>query len=213
MSGKIMMRDSKRGTEKPQFAFVKDESTLKATNMNETLKTIYFRRAVRKYGPAPVPKKLLDEVLDAARMAPTAMNKQEWKFYVVTNPAEIKKISSEIATVAKDLFHLSNEIAQSASEDFVFHGAPVVIFITMPKDNEWGATDAGICAQTMMLAAKSLGLDTCPVGFGKFVDQTPSYSNFNAASSEKVQLAVLIGFGAENPVTKPRKKDNVTVIQ
>ena len=55
--------------------------------MNETLKTIYFRRAVRKYGPAPVPKKLIDEILDAARMAPTSMNKQAWKFYVVTHPS------------------------------------------------------------------------------------------------------------------------------
>lgn len=181
--------------------------------MNETLKTIYFRRAVRKYGPTPVPKKLIDEVLDAARMAPTAMNKQEWKFYVITHPAEIKKISGEIANVAKDLFHLSNEIAQSASEDFVFHSAPVVVFITMPKDNEWGAIDAGMCAQNMMLAAKSLGLDSCPVGFGKFVEQTPAYLNFKASPSEKVQLAVLIGFGTENPVTKPRNKDNVTFIQ
>ncbi len=180
--------------------------------MNETIKTMYFRRAVRKYAPTPVDRKLIDEILDAARQAPTAMNKQQWKFYVLTDPKKIRQCSDQIATAAKDLFHLSNEIAQSATEDFVFHGAPVVVFITMPKENEWGGVDAGMCAQNMMLAAKSLGLDSCPVGFARFVEQTPFYSELKISASETVLFAVLIGFAAENPKTKPRVKDNVFFI-
>ncbi|HWA32916.1 MAG TPA: nitroreductase [Cyclobacteriaceae bacterium] len=173
------------------------------------MKTIYFRRAVRKFAPTPVNKKLLDEIFEAGRQAPSAMNRQPWKFYVVTNPQKIKAISAEIAEAAKDKLHLAEEIAQSTREDFIFHGSPVVIFITAPLDSEWAPMDVGMCAQNMMLAAKSLGLDSCPVGFGRYVEKTKSYSDLKIPPSEKVQLALLIGFGAENPITKPRVKDNV----
>ena len=45
---------------------------------NEILKTIYSRRAVRSYKDKPVPKELIEQLLDAGRMAPSAINKQPW---------------------------------------------------------------------------------------------------------------------------------------
>ena len=51
--------------------------------MNDTLKTIYERRAVRKYKDRPVEKHLVEQLLDAGRMAPSAINRQPWKFYVM----------------------------------------------------------------------------------------------------------------------------------
>ena len=58
--------------------------------MNEVLKTIYERRAVRKYKHVTVARELIDMLLDAGRMAPSAMNKQPWKFYVLTDQKKIK---------------------------------------------------------------------------------------------------------------------------
>jgi len=54
----------------------------------------------------------------------------------------------------------------------------VVIFIISPHDNEWASLDVGMCAQNIMLAAKSLGLDTCPVGFGKYVEKTKIFPGY-----------------------------------
>ncbi len=199
-----------------------------SSNTTATLKTIYQRRAVRKYKDQPVDKKLIEQVLDAGRMAPSAMNSQSWKFYVFANKETIKIMSKEIKkAAAKDflksglkqiikmaaaLFHIGPGIDFLKTEDPVFYGAAVVIFITAPKDNEWAALDIGMCAQNMMLAAKSLGLDSCPVGFGKYLEHTNSYVLLKTKTSQQLQLAIILGYGNENPPVHKRKTDNVFFI-
>lgn len=179
---------------------------------NETLKTIYSRRAVRTYTDKPVTKEVIEQLLDAGRMAPSAINKQPWKFYVVTNKDIIKHFSDEIANVAAKHFHLSFTSGLLKVTDAIFHGAPVVIFITAPKDNEWAPLDIGMCSQNIMLAAKSLGLETCPVGMGKYVEDTPSFSKLNIPRSENVILSIIIGYGKEKSTVHHRDKKNVVYI-
>lgn len=200
-------------------------ATANDVTSNETLKTIFERRAVRKYRPDMISDDLLEKVINAGRMAPSAMNGQPWKFYIVTHKDTIASFSREIAKVAseamlnaairypvkaiKSLLHASSG---QISEEAIFHGAPVVIFITSPKDNEWAGLDTGMCAQNMMLAAKSLGLDSCPIGFAKFVEQTPVYHRLEVPDSEQVLLAVILGYGDENPEPHPRVTNNAIFI-
>lgn len=195
------------------------------TQRNETLTSIYSRRAVRKYKPLPVERKLVDQLLAAGRMAPSAMNRQPWRFYVVTNKElihllskdivkkafkeEIKKGIKGILKTAATLLHSLQNFDLSKFDDPVFYSAPVVIFITSPKDNEWAQLDIGMCAQNIMLAAKSMGIDTCPVGFGKFVDHTAHYARLGIPEHEKVQLAVIAGYGDETPAVHQRLQNNV----
>lgn len=49
-------------------------------NLYEAIKA---RRSVRKFRPDPVPTELVMKVLDAANWAPSGMNQQPWKFYIV----------------------------------------------------------------------------------------------------------------------------------
>ena len=196
--------------------------------MNDTLKVIYERRAVRKYKEQVPARSLIEEVISAGRMAPSAINRQPWKFYVLTNRADIQSFSKEIGKVAakgilrsgiKNIIKsvsgslhftgLSHGVDFLKAKDPIFHGAPVVIFITSPKDNEWASLDIGMCSQNMMLAAKSLGLDTCPVGLGKYVEQTKSFPKLIISPKEQVQLAVLLGYGNEKAEMHERIKDNV----
>ena len=195
---------------------------------NETLKTIFERRAVRKYLPYTVDDDILEKIIEAGRMAPSAMNRQPWKFYVATHrdtialfSKEISRITSKVVLKAaakhpietiKTLLHFAPAVFRSSSGDAIFHGAPVVIFITSPGDDEWAGLDIGMCAQNMMLAAKSMGLDSCPVGFAKFIEQTPVYHRLEVPGREKVQLAVIVGYGDEKPELHPRAKNNVIFI-
>jgi nitroreductase len=194
-----------------------------------TIKTIYERRAIRKYLSKPVDKKLIEQIIDAGRMAPSAMNKQEWKFYVFTDKETIQLMSKEIKKaaakdflksglkqiikMAAELFHMSSGIDFSKMSDPVFYGAPVVIFITAPRDNEWAGLDIGMCTQNMMLAAKSLGLDSCPVGFGKYLEHTKSYSLLPAKAGEQIHLSIILGYGNEAPGVHKRKRNNVIFIE
>mgnify|MGYP003444277114 CR=1 FL=1 len=173
-------------------------------------------------------------------MAPSAINKQPWRFFVLTNKEDIKLYSKEIAVAAikgivtgvvkkgirgilktsmrkiiktgKDFLHFSHGSDFLKAEDAIFHGAPVVIFIASPKDNEWASLDVGMCAQNIMLSAKSLGLDSCPVGLAKFVEQTKIYSKLNVPESDHVNLAIVLGYGNEKPEPKERVTGNAVFI-
>jgi nitroreductase len=191
----------------------------------EMLKTIYERRSVRRYLDKAVDRELIEKVISAGCMAPSAMNRQPWKFYMLTNKETIKSFSKEIAKVtARELLksgplgivklaagalssiHLGDLLK---GPDPIFYGAPVVIFITAPADNEWAPLDIGMCAQNIMLAAKSLGLESCPLGVGKYVEHTKIYYQLQVPFPEKVLLAIIIGYGNETPTAHARATDNV----
>lgn len=193
--------------------------------MNEVIKTIFERRAVRKYKPIEVSKPILEQIIDAGRMAPSALGKEPWNFYIITSKEDIKLYSSEIMkqgshslttmglkktieTIVSGIKHLATVIDFFKAEDPVFHAAPVVIFITAKKNDEWAALDIGMCSQNMMLAAKSLGLDSCPIGFAKIIEQTNHYSKLGIPKDEQIHLAIIIGYGNESPEAHLRIKTN-----
>lgn len=196
-----------------------------SSSLNEVFKAIYSRRAVRIYKDQPVSQTIIDQVIDAGRMAPSAMNRQPWNFYVLTDKELIKSFSKQIAkqsiigiakmglkNIAKSvitLLHAPHDTSFFKGDDHIFHGAPVVIFLSAPKDNEWAAIDIGACAQNMMLAAKSLGIDSCPVGLAKFVEGTKLYSKLNIIDTDHVLLAIIMGYGDESPVVHERNRKNI----
>ena len=196
--------------------------------MNNTIKIIYERRAVRKYKARKVDRDIIEEILDAGRMAPSAHDKQPWRFYVLTDPEDIHSFSKAIRTgvvkgvlkmgikrivkLAFSVLHFPGSSDLAKAHDMIFYGSPVVIFITSARDNEWAELDVGMCAQNMMLAAKSLGLDTCPVGSAKYVEETGLFSKLNVPNNEKVDLAIALGYGDETPAVHERIKNNLIYI-
>lgn len=59
--------------------------------MNPIIENIYHRRAVRKYKDLAVDRDVIDEIIMAGKMAPSAMNRQPWKFYVLTDREKLGK--------------------------------------------------------------------------------------------------------------------------
>ncbi|MBC7486125.1 MAG: nitroreductase family protein [Cytophagaceae bacterium] len=191
-------------------------------SLNEVFGTIYNRRAVIKYQNKPIEKKIIETIIDAGRMVPSAMNKQPCKFYVLIKAETISLFSKQIAKAASkgilksglkkiiktatESFNFSHGLRLLRSEDPIFQRAPVVIFLTSPKDHEWAALDIAMFAQNMMLAAKSLGLESCPVGLAKYVMETEVYKFLNISESEIVQLAIILGYGDEHPDLPKRNK-------
>lgn len=58
----------------------------------DVAEAIKARRSVRSYVSKAVPTELLERLLEAARLAPSALNFQPWRFVVVTNPAKRRAI-------------------------------------------------------------------------------------------------------------------------
>ncbi|MEM2908229.1 MAG: nitroreductase family protein [Candidatus Hadarchaeales archaeon] len=114
----------------------------------EVLEAIRVRKSSRAYSPAPVPKEKLEKILEAARLAPSAENKQPWYFVVVTDPKHKKQIAK------------SGRFARFLAE------CPLVIVgcADCKASPKWYAIDTAIAMQNMVLAATSEGLGTCWVG-------------------------------------------------
>ncbi len=177
-------------------------------NTSEVINIINNRRSVRKYKKESVEKKHLEQIINAGRMAPSAMNKQPWKFYVLNDSEKIRSYSTEISKVAENILHLSLKSLHK-EEDPIFHGAPTVIFITAEEGNEWAPLDIGMCSQNIMLAAKSFGYDSCPIGLAKAIEKTSVYKELQIPETEKIILAIALGHGNENPPVHPRLTNNI----
>jgi len=63
-----------------------------------------------------------------------------------------------------------------------------------------------------MLAAKALGLDSCPVGFARYVTQTPDYFSLNIPAEEQIQIALVIGHGDDRPEPHERIENNAVYL-
>lgn len=117
------------------------------------LELVRKRRSVRSYQERPVPEDALLRILESARLAPSASNRQPWKFVVVRNP-ELRKALGV------------------AANNQVFVGeAPVIIAAValMPEGlMSCGvpryAVDLAIAVTHMTLAAAEEGLGTCWIG-------------------------------------------------
>ena len=113
------------------------------------------RRSIRGYRPDPVPEELLNEILQAGNLAPTAKNLQPFHFIVVRDPAKL------------------DELAAAYPRPF-FREAPVAIVICTEPAKGWTRdqydgknyceVDAAIAIDHMTLAATDLGLGTCWIG-------------------------------------------------
>jgi len=130
---------------------------------------IYQRRAVRQFSDRPFEPQLVEELLDAAVQAPSAMNQQPWAFGVFHGKKRLQGYSEEakrhlIATLQPcwDV-PLRCQVYEDPEYD-MFHGAQTLIVIYAKPGKANSAEDCCMAAQNLLLAAHGLGLGTCPIG-------------------------------------------------
>lgn len=119
----------------------------------EVYDSIRTRKSVRSYLDRPVEKEKLDRVLNAVRLAPSAGNRQEWRFVVVTDPEKRRRLAEE-----------------AAGQRFIAE-APVVVAACAEIDGKimrcgeaCYPIDVAIAIDHLTLAAVAEGLGTCWIG-------------------------------------------------
>ncbi|MGI5889078.1 MAG: nitroreductase family protein [Oscillospiraceae bacterium] len=125
---------------------------------NGVLRVIASRSSTRDYMPDPVPRDAVEALETAALEAPTSLDRQEQKFIFVTDPALIREMEHDIAEKAREAGETDYLERLAMRDGKVFFGAPLVIVVSSRTENDYTAVDAGIAAQTICLAAESMGL-------------------------------------------------------
>src|SRR5512140_3684287 len=75
--------------------------------MNPVIAAINNRRSIRSYEPKPIPREVLQAVIDAGNEAPSAMNSQPWRFVVVEDAVVKKKLLAAALPRAKRLLEMA----------------------------------------------------------------------------------------------------------
>jgi nitroreductase len=156
------------------------------------LNLVKRRRSCRNYLEAPVPDELIENCIEAARLAPSACNRQPWRFMIVRDCELRKRICSEGLLPGLPMPWIKNApvIIVLCSEASVFTHviAPLISKV------QYHLIDIGIAGEHFVLAAEAQGLATCWIGWfnGKKVSKI-----LNLPGSLKVLSLLSLGYPAD----------------
>jgi nitroreductase len=199
--------------------------------MNLVIETIKKRQSVRLYEQKPIPKDIINTLIEAGNLAPSTgemklveeggrkrkiVNYQPWRFVVIENPEfkqtlfqTIEPIRSKFYESMKetmpDMYERGMKLYEMMDEpkDLIFYSAPVVIYVIGSAQNSIGCAMA---CENIMLAAVSLGLGCCYVGFGAMVTQDPDVAkSLELKDGERIYGPVIFGYPKVNPSEKQVK--------
>jgi len=154
----------------------------------DAIKCLKERRSVRSYVKKDIPKEVLKEIIDCARLAPTARNTQPWQFVVVTNCDLLNRIA-EIATHGKFIKDAS---------------ACILVFCT---DYDYYLEDGCAATQNIMLAAYANEIGSCWVA-GDKKDYAKEIASLVSATPD-LNLVSIIPLGYAKDFPDPYNKKNI----
>ena len=185
------------------------------------IQAIADRRSIRKYRAEEVPRPVLEEILNAGRLAPSSKNRQPWRFVVVRGKAKTDMLAAARAGLAREkrtpLLPGSAQYMAGAEHTVqIMEQAPVIILILntlglgveeplSPEDRIYeicNAQSIGAAIENMTLTATELGLGSLWI-----CDTYFAHRELNDWLNTRGELtaALAIGYGDETPEARPRK--------
>lgn len=155
--------------------------------MKELLNLLKARRSVRIFQNKEIPKGQLEEIIDAARFAPTARNVQPWEFVVVTDKNKIAQLAN--------LGQNAKFMAQAA--------ACIVVFCA---DTNYFLEDGSAATCNILLAATALGIGSCWVAGDKKPYCSQVNTLLNAPLNMKLVSLIALGYPQEDGAFKVAEK-------
>ncbi|MBI9008729.1 MAG: nitroreductase [Tenericutes bacterium] len=174
--------------------------------MNQTVETILKRRSVRDFLDKPISEEELQTIIKCGLFAPSAKNRQNWHFTVITNKDKIDEIS-------KQAVDGMNKIGLDKEEGYhIFYHAPTVIVISS-KIEGYSEINAGCVAENMALAAKSLGIGSCIVGQTRYLYHQAPKPDVNSLlkipKNHEFDVSICFGYPTDDEIEAPERKENL----
>ncbi len=153
--------------------------------MDRTIEVIRNRRSIRTYKQESVVRTIMEEIVDCARLAPTAMNVQPWDFVVVTKREDLAKIPLLIG-----------------HGEFIARAAFAVLVLA--RETECAVEDCSAATENLLIAAAAHGLGSCWVAGTKQAYGPAVVSEFGAPADRQLIAIVSFGYPAEEPKMEKR---------
>ena len=165
------------------------------------------RRSVRSYKAKPVSRETIEELLDVARFAPSAVNVQGVHWTVVADREDVHRLAGLVIDWMRDSLERSPQQAnafglQALVEDWelghdrILRGAPVVVAAHAPKGAVRGDVNGHIALTYLELAAFARGLGACWAGYlyGAMSAYPPVAEFLRIPADHQAHGAMMLGY-------------------
>ncbi len=198
-------------------------------NAEELRTFLRTRRSIRRFKADPVPEAVIREILHTATFAPSAHNRQPWRFAAITDPAAKTLLADALAVEFKrdlekdklDPTEIEKRIIKSRQR---IMGSPVVIILCVDMsemdnypDTRRRKAEYIIATQSVSNAGMQLLLAAHAEGLGGVWVCSPMFAQeavrkaLNLSKVWEPQAMFLLGYPQEEPAPKGRKQlDQVT---
>ena len=129
----------------------------------EISQAIRERRSIRLYQNKPVEDEKIRQLIEAARLAPSAKNRQPWRFIIETDDDRKKQVSDIMKAFFKEGIDYPDYVKSINLSARIIRRAPVIIWVLKDRDESWDSSDLlsiGAAIENMCLSAVDLGLGT-----------------------------------------------------
>jgi nitroreductase len=185
--------------------------------MNQVIDAINKRRSIRAYESKPIPKDVINTIIEAGNQAPSTMGMlkgvlrfQPWRFVVVEDTEFKRKLFQTAFPIWKKMTESMKEMdpelykkvmtlyeVMPEPKDMIYHGAPVIIFVIGPISR---AVSCALACENIMLTATSLGLGSCYTGFGANVKgDADVVKALELTDGERIYGPILLGYPKDAP--------------
>jgi nitroreductase len=158
--------------------------------MIDAIQAMRTRRSIRTYSSQPVERKIIEEIVDCARLAPTAMNDQPWDFVVITS-------KEALASIPPMLGHA----------EFIANAAFAVLVLA--RDTNYAVDDCCAATENLLIAGAAHGLGSCWVAGTKQAYGPVVAKAFGAPEGRQLIAIVSFGYPAETPTVEKRALEYV----
>lgn len=177
----------------------------------ELKETIKNRRSIRKYKNHDIPKEIIEDLIKCARLAPSAKNRQPWKFLILKNNIKnqiadimLEKEKNRKISLERKNYNYNSSVKSTAK---IIKEAPILILVLKPYEDNWIIGDClsiGGAIEHICLRATDLGLGSLWIRDIAYVQK--EIANSVGYENMEVISAISIGYPDENPKQRPRKK-------
>ncbi|MGL5258575.1 MAG: nitroreductase family protein [Lachnospiraceae bacterium] len=175
------------------------------------IECIETRRSIRKFNEKKISRETINKLIELGTLAPTSMGKEPWGFVVIQDKEEINRWSEKIKTFLLENLeqfpYLKPMETILAKPDFsVFNSAENMIVIYGNTQTHYYTIDCTLASQNIMLAANSMEIGTCWIGFSQFLfDNEEFKKQYHVPEEYKLVSTIILGYHDELPKKANRK--------
>lgn len=182
--------------------------------MKNVMESLLERRSIRAYKPQELTREQVQFIYDAIRNTPTSVNGQQFSVIDVTDPALKLKMSEltgmkHVETCSHFfLFCADYHKAEVAAAD---RGIALADFHDTAEGLLVGTVDAALAMMSAIVAAESLGLGSCCIGFARIAAPKEMTELVKLPADTYIVCGLTVGVPDERPDLKPKQPERLSI--